>query len=154
MKLGKEASPKEQTPTQQAPIGGASPVPPQDPNAGGQSMPDGNEFDDGDDMGAEMPDTGQGAPMEEPEGMEGMDEPMGDASNDPKFQQLQQVWNNLTPDQQDATIKYAESQQPEEPVGNEMPEQPMGSKMPQEPMQERVIFKKKQLEEIMKKKQK
>lgn len=118
-------------------------------------MGDGSEFDDGDDMDGDMPDGGQGMPMNGPEdngGMEDMEEPMGDASNDPKLQQLQQIWNNLTPDQQEATIKYAESQQPEEPVGNEMPEQPMGPDMPQEPLQEKVVFKKKQLEEIMRRK--
>jgi hypothetical protein len=138
-------------------MGGASPVPPQDPNAGGQPMPDdGGEFDDGEDMGGEMPDAGQGAPMDGPEDMGGMEEPMGDASNDPKFQQLQQAWGNLSPDQQEATIKYAESMGKES--GSEIagqppmdaPQAPMD--MSQEPMQERVVFKKKQLEEIMKRK--
>lgn len=156
MKIGKEASPTEQTPTQQAPMGGASPVPPQDPNASAQPpMPDnGGEFDDGDDMGqdmggGEMPDAGQDAPMGGPEDMGGMEEPMGDASNDPKFQQLQQAWDSLTPDQQEATIKYAESMGKES--GNEIAGQPPMD-MSQEPMQERVVFKKKQLEEIMKRK--
>ena len=120
-------------------------------------MGDGSEFDDGDDMGApenggDMPMDGQGAPMNNPDDMGNMEDPMGDVSNDPKFQQLQQVWSNLTPDQQEATIKYAESQQPEQPVGGEMPEQPMGPDMPQEPLQEKVVFKKKQLEEIMRRK--
>ena len=141
----------EQPPLPQAPVGGASPVPedqPQDPNGG--------EFDDGDDMGDEMPPVGN-------QGGEGMEQPMGNdmenpegVQNDSELEELEQIWNTLDLDQKHAVKKYAESQAPSQTDGNGMP--PMDADqepMPpmdggQAPMQEKVIFKKKQLEELMK----
>lgn len=151
MKVAKEASPAEQPPLPQAPVGGASPVPEgpaPDPNAGG-------EFNDGDeDMGGEM------SPMGDPQGGEGIEqEPMGDdmgTQEDSKLQVVKDIWSQLSDEDKDAGIKYLESMKDNnsQPEGNEgqEPMPPMDGSQEQMPMQEKVIFKKKQLEELMKRK--
>ena len=131
-----------------APVGGASPVPEQpavDSNADG-------EFDDGDeDMGGEMP------PMDNPQGGEGTEQPMGDDMgnpegdmNDPKFMELQNIWNGLNDEDKEAGLKYLESMKKDETSPETM--SPMDGGQEPMPMQEKVIFKKKQLEELMRRK--
>lgn len=146
MKVAKEASPIEQPPLPQAPVGGASPMPEEpapDPNAGG-------EFDDGDDMGGEIP------PMGNPQGGEGMEQPMGDdmgTQEDSKLQVVKDIWSQLSDEDKDAGIKYLESMKDDKSQsegGEPMP--PMENNQEPMPMQEKVIFKKKQLEELMRRK--
>ena len=147
MKVAKEASPAEQPPLPQAPVGGASPV----PEGPAPDTNTGEEFNDGD-MGEEMP------PMDNPQGAEGMEEPpmdndMGNPEgdmNDPKFMELQNIWNGLNDEDKEAGIKYLESMKKDETSPSSMP--PVDAGQEQMPMQEKVIFKKRQLEELMKRK--
>ena len=143
MKIAKEASPMEQPPLPQAPVGGASPVPEEpapDPNAGG-------EFDDGEMPPMDNQQEGEG--MEQPSMGDDMGNPEGDM-NDSKFMELQDIWNGLNDEDKDAGLKYLESMKKDETSPEPIP--PIDGGQEQIPMQEKVIFKKKQLEELMRRK--